>query len=53
MSDVIDFDELRKVLEPVFQDMENDIKENEVRKKWQNYQELSGKQFRERAEYTK
>lgn len=26
MSDVIDFDELREKIEPVFTDMENDIK---------------------------
>ena len=35
MNDVIDFDELRKILEPVFQDMEKDIK-NGVEKKWQS-----------------
>ena len=29
MSDVIDFDELREKIEPVFTDMENDIKETE------------------------
>jgi hypothetical protein len=29
MNDVIDFDELRKKIEPVFKDMENDIKETE------------------------
>lgn len=29
MSDVFDFDELRKILEPVFIDMEIDIKETE------------------------
>ena len=29
MTDVIDFDELRKQIEPVFRDMENDIKETE------------------------
>jgi len=29
MNDVIDFDELREKIEPVFIDMENDIKETE------------------------
>ena len=29
MNDVIDFDEIRKIIEPVFIDMENDIKEAE------------------------
>ena len=29
MNDVIDFDELREIIEPVFRDMENDIKETE------------------------
>lgn len=29
MNDVIDFDELRIKIEPVFTDMENDIKETE------------------------
>jgi hypothetical protein len=29
MNDVIDFDELREKIEPVFRDMENDIKETE------------------------
>lgn len=29
MNDVIDFDELREEIEPVFTDMENDIKETE------------------------
>lgn len=29
MIDVIDFDELRKKIESVFKDMENDIKETE------------------------
>lgn len=29
MSDVIDFDELREKIEPIFIDMENDIKETE------------------------
>lgn len=29
MNDVIDFDELRKKIKPVFTDMENDIKETE------------------------
>lgn len=29
MHDVIDFDELREKIEPVFKDMENDIKETE------------------------
>ena len=29
MNDVIDFDELREIIEPVFTDMENDIKETE------------------------
>lgn len=29
MTDVIDFDELREKIEPVFTDMENDIKETE------------------------
>ena len=29
MNDVIDFDELREKIEPVFTDMENDIKETE------------------------
>lgn len=29
MDDVIDFDELREIIEPVFTDMENDIKETE------------------------
>ena len=32
MTDVIDFDKLKKIIEPVFKAMENDIKENEVRK---------------------
>ena len=30
MNDVIDFDELREKIEPVFKDMENDIKRNGV-----------------------
>ena len=30
MNDVIDFDELREKIEPVFTDMENDIKRNGV-----------------------
>lgn len=34
MNDVIDFDELREKIEPVFKDMENDIKETEKEKKW-------------------
>lgn len=29
MNDVIDFEELREKIEPVFRDMENDIKETE------------------------
>jgi hypothetical protein len=29
MNNVIDFDELRKKIEPVFKDMENDVKETE------------------------
>ena len=29
MNDIINFDELRKQIEPVFRDMENDIKETE------------------------
>ena len=29
MNDVIDLDELREKIEPVFKDMENDIKETE------------------------
>lgn len=29
MNDIIDFDELREKIEPVFTDMENDIKETE------------------------
>lgn len=29
MTDVIDFDELREKIEPIFIDMENDIKETE------------------------
>lgn len=29
MNDVIEFDEIRKIIEPVFKDMENDIKETE------------------------
>lgn len=29
MNDVIDFDELRKEIEPIYTDMENDIKETE------------------------
>lgn len=29
MNDVIDFDELRKKIEPIYTDMENDIKETE------------------------
>ena len=29
MNDAIDFDELREKIEPVFIDMENDIKETE------------------------
>lgn len=29
MSDVIDFDELREKIEPIYTDMENDIKETE------------------------
>ena len=32
MNDIIDFDKLREKIEPVFKDMENDIKENEARK---------------------
>lgn len=32
MNDVIDFDELREKIEPVFKDMENDIKETEKEK---------------------
>lgn len=29
MNEIIDFDELREKIEPVFTDMENDIKETE------------------------
>lgn len=29
MNDIINFDELREKIEPVFKDMENDIKETE------------------------
>lgn len=29
MNDIIDFDELREKIKPVFRDMENDIKETE------------------------
>ena len=29
MNDIINFDELREKIEPVFKDMENDIKEKE------------------------
>lgn len=29
MNDIINFDELREKIEPVFTDMENDIKETE------------------------
>lgn len=29
MNEIIDFDELREKIEPVFKDMENDIKETE------------------------
>lgn len=29
MNDIINFDELREEIEPVFTDMENDIKETE------------------------